>query len=169
MIKQILFAMLAVTLPLLAEAGAGACTTGPSARLLDYWLGDWSVGAPGSPDTGHSRVSLSLDKCLMIESWGSNTSDHNGENALAYNSDDKIWYALFADNRGRVHALQGSVVRGAVEFTGPSRDAKGAAELTKVKIVRVTNDEVEQIWEKSHDQGASWTPDFRMVYSRKKP
>jgi hypothetical protein len=167
MFKRILFSILAATLPLLAEAGTAACAATGSARLLDYWLGDWAVASPGSQDTGHSKVSVSLDKCLMIESWGSDTSDHRGENALAYNSEDKTWYGLFADNRGRVHTFKGSVISGAAEFTGPSRNEKGVEVLSKVKIVRVTDRQVEQIWQKSQDQGTSWTTDFRMIYSRK--
>jgi hypothetical protein len=38
-----------------------------------------------------------------------------------------------------------------------------------VKVVRVNADNVEQIWEKSPDNGATWATEFSMHYSRKKP
>jgi hypothetical protein len=157
-----------IVLPAAAVDIAG-CAANPSARQLDYWLGEWSVGSPGSPAKGHSRVSLSLDKCLLTESWGSDTSDHKGENALAYSTEEKTWYGLFADNEGRVHALKGDVTPGSAELRGPGRDADGGAILKRVRIVRVDANDVEQIWEKSLDGGGSWTAEFRMEYARKRP
>ena len=139
----------------------------PAARELDYWLGDWAVASPGSLDKGHSRVYASLDKCLVVESWGSDTTDHKGENVLAYSAEDQTWYGLFVDNRGRVHALS-DVTPGSAEFRGPC-DADGKAILKRVRVVRVNADSVEQIWEKSLDSGASWATEFRMGYSRKRP
>lgn len=162
------FLMLAAA-PIFAAAGPSPCAATAAARQLDYWLGDWTVGTAQAPNTGHSKVSLSLDRCLLSESWGSDTSNHQGENALAYNPDDKTWHGLFVDNRGRVHALKGAVTPGSAEFQGPGRDEKGQAVLTKVKVVRVNQDHVEQIWQSSADNGASWTTDVRMQYSRKRP
>ena len=167
MFNRILIPMLAA-LPMFAASGPSPCAANSEARQLDYWLGDWSVGTPEAPNTGHSKVSISLDKCLLTESWGSDTSNHQGENALAYNPEDKTWYGLFVDNRGRVHALKGVVTAGSAEFQGPSRDANGKVVLNKVKVVRVKHDSVEQIWQKSSDNGASWTTDVQMQYLRKR-
>lgn len=156
------------TLPAMAVDDAALCATSASARQLDYWLGDWSVASPGLAGKGHSTVHLSLDKCMLVESWGSDTSNHDGENTLAYNSEDKIWYGLFVDNQGRVHMMKGNVTPGSAELQGPARDGNGGAVLKKVRIVLVNADTVEQIWEKSVDNGISWTTDFKMEYVRKK-
>jgi hypothetical protein len=40
--------------------------------------------------------------------------------------------------------------------------------VKRVRVVRVNADNVEQIWEKSSDHGASWVIDFKMEYVRKK-
>jgi hypothetical protein len=162
-------AVFLATLSGLAAADPAPCAASPAARQLDYWVGDWAVGPVGAPSQGHSHVHLSLDKCLLIESWGSDKTDHQGENALAYNDGDRTWHGLFVDNRGRVHVFQGAVAPGAAEFTGPSRDANGNVVLNRVKVVRVNADNVEQIWEKSPDNGATWATEFSRHYSRKKP
>ena len=162
-----LFSVVAAV-PALTAADASPCVASADARQLDYWLGDWSVASPGMAGKGHSTVHLSLDKCLLTESWGSDTSNHDGENTLAYNPEDKSWYGLFVDNHGRVHMMKGSVTPGAAELAGPALDGNGEAVMKKVRIVRVNADTVEQIWEKSVDKGASWTTDFKMVYVRKK-
>jgi hypothetical protein len=106
---------------------------------------------------------------LIVERWGSDTTNHQGENYLAYSSEDKTWHGLFLDNRGRVHVFQGTVTPGSAELNGPSRDANGKTVLNRVKVVQLTVDHVEQIWDKSLDNGVSWTTEFRMEYLRKRP
>ncbi len=143
------------------------CSASAESRQLDYWLGDWSVANPGSSGGGTSKISLSLDKCLFIENW-ENGKGHAGENVFAYSADDKTWRALFADNEGRAHIFtDGTVTSGSAEFRGPSRGPNGESFLNRVKIVRVNADKVEQIWEKSTDNGATWKTVFRGEYSRK--
>ncbi len=143
------------------------CSASVESRQLDYWLGDWNVGNPGSSAGGTSKVSLSLDKCLFVERWDGGKG-HTGENVFAYSPDDKTWRALFADNEGRVHIfVDGTVSSGSAEFRGPSLGPKGEAFLNRVKIVRLSPDRVQQIWDKSTDNGATWKTVFSGDYSRK--
>ena len=155
--------------PNLSIAGTTTCATTAGSTQLDFWLGNWSVGSGGSQATGHSKVFHSLDGCLLMETWGSNTTGHKGENTLAYSADDKSWHGLFVDNHGRVHALHGSVNASSATLEGPGTDADGKPVLVRVKVVRATPDRVLQIWEKSTDSGASWTTQVQMDYSRTKP
>jgi hypothetical protein len=151
-----------------AAADPVPCATNPESRRLDFWLGDWTVVFPGMSSNATSRVYLSLDKCLLVESWDGGKG-HTGQNMFAYSSDDKSWRGMFADNQGRVHVFEGKVTSGSVEFVGPSRSPNGEAVLNRVRIVRLTKDKVDQSWEKSTDNGATWTTEFRGEYSRKSP
>ncbi len=169
--KRVLFLITAALcshlamLPAYSAAETASCATSSDARQLDYWLGDWAVASPGSPQQD-------LSFARQVPAGGELEQRHyrpRGRNVLAYNSEDKTWHGLFVDNRGRVHVLKGAVAPVSAEFDGPSRDANGKAVLNRVKVLRVTADNVEQIWEKSPDNGASWTTEFRMEYSRKKP
>jgi hypothetical protein len=76
---------------------------------------------------------------------------------------------MFADNQARVHVFEGKVAQGSAEFTGPSRAANGQAVLNRIKVVRVTANKVEQSWEKSRDNGVTWTMEFHGEYSRNQP
>ena len=76
-----------------AAGEPAVCSTNVEARQLDYWLGDWTVTYPGASGSGTSRVYLSLDKCLLVESWDSGTG-FSGENVFAYNPEDKLWHGL---------------------------------------------------------------------------
>ncbi|MGC1969123.1 MAG: hypothetical protein WA673_21860 [Candidatus Acidiferrales bacterium] len=151
-----------------AAADSASCSDNPDVRLLDFWLGDWIVTYPGASGGGAGKVSLALDKCLVIESWESGTG-LQGENVFAYNSEDKNWQGLYADNHGRVHVFTGKVTPGAAEFRGPSRGPGGKPVLNRIKLVRLSHDKVEQSWEKSADNGKTWTTEFRGEYTRKHP
>jgi hypothetical protein len=169
--KSILFGILfvlAFTVNGLA-ADAGACATNSQNRQLDYWLGDWKVGAEGTSGNAHSTVSLSLNKCLVIETWDGGRG-HTGQNVFGYSADDKSWYGMFADNEGRVHVFtSGKVSSGAAQFVGSSRGPNGETVLNRVKVTRLGPNKVEQTWEKSDDQGSSWNVVFRGEYSRANP
>jgi len=153
----------------LGAADSGPCSKNAESRQLDYWLGSWRVGMAGAPDGATSKVELSLDKCLVIESWEGGKG-HAGKNMLGYSPDDKRWYGMFADNEGRVHVFtSGTVETGSAEFDGQSRGPDGTTVLNKVTVKRITPNEVEQKWEKSSDNGANWTTVFRGEYSRANP
>lgn len=151
-----------------AASDPASCAASVDSRQLDFWLGDWTVTYPGAPAASNSKVHLELDKCLLVESWVGGKA-HAGENMFAYSSDDKRWHGMFADNEGRVHVFQGIVSPGSAEFFGPSTGPDGRTILNRIKVVRINADNVQQTWEKSSDNGATWTMEFRGDYSRKRP
>ena len=145
------------------------CPTNPQSRQLDFWLGNWTIGAPGSSGNATSNVYLALDKCMVVERWDGGRG-HKGENMFAYSLDDRSWHGMFADNEGRVHVfVDAKVGPGSAEFSGPSRGPDGQPVLNRVRIVRVGLDKVEQLWEKSTNNGATWSTEFRGEYSRRNP
>ena len=156
------------TLPTFAAADPASCSASPERQQFDYWLGDWTITYPGAPGGSTSKVYLTLDKCVLVESWDGGQG-HKGENVFAYSSDDGSWHGMFADNQGRVHVFEGKVMPGAAEFYGPSRSSSGATVLNRIRVARVTADKVMQTWEKSIDNGGTWTVEFQGEYSRKKP
>ena len=129
-------------------APAGPCSTNPESRALDFWLGNWNIAGPGASPTAKSSVTAVLDKCIIVETWDGGRG-HTGENWFGYNSDDKSWYGMFADNQGRVHVfVNGKAASGSAEFSGPSQVTDGQMIVNRVRIIRIGPDKVEQIWEK---------------------
>ena len=152
--------------PTLAAVDAGSCSANSGSRQMDFWLGDWTVTYPGMAGSAASRVSLDLDRCLLVESWDGGKG-HSGKNLFAYSSDDKSWHGMFVDNQGRVHIFEGKVAADAAEFTGPSSGPDGRTVLNRIKVTRLAGNKVEQSWEKSLDNGVTWKMEFRGEYSRK--
>jgi hypothetical protein len=144
-----------------------SCAATPEIRQLDYWLGNWTMGS--GADKSSSKVSLSLDKCVFLEHW-QNASGHFAEKTFAYSAEEKNWYGIFVDNQGRVHIfLNGKVSPDMAEFRGTSRGPNGEAVLNRLKVVRVSADKLEEVWEKSTDNGTNWTTAYRAQYSRANP
>ena len=145
------------------------CSANSESRQLDFWLGTWNISYPGAPAGTVSSVKLVLDQCELVESWDDGQG-HKGENRFAYNYENKTWRGMFADNRGHVHVFtDGKVSNGSAEFSGPSRDPDGHTTFHRIRVSRTNVNKVDQIWEKSSDNGATWTTVFRGEYSRKNP
>jgi hypothetical protein len=152
-----------------AATDANSCAANSADRQLDYWLGNWKIGAEGSSGSAHSTVSLSLDTCLVVENWDGGRG-HYGQNVFGYSADDKSWYGMFADNEGRVHVFtSGKVADGTAEFEGTSRGPNRESILNRVRVIRLNPNEVEETWEKSNNNGSTWNVAFRGEYSRANP
>jgi hypothetical protein len=161
-----ILALACVTAPRASAAGENACATSPQGRQFDFWLGDWDVTYPGAFRASHSKVSLALGECMIVEQWDGGEG-HSGENMFAYSADDKSWHGMFVDNEGRVHVFSGKVASGSAEFEGTSRGPNGESVSNRIRVIRLSADKVEQTWEKSSDNGATWGVVFRGEYSRK--
>lgn len=160
--------LVAAGLCLFSNANAAAeerpCAGNSETRQLDFWLGNWSLGSGADKST--SKVSLSLDQCVFVEHW-TNGQGHVTEKLFAYSPEDKNWYGMFADNEGRVHVfVDGRVSSDVAEFHGPSRGPNGEPVLNRLKVVRVSANKIEEVWEKSTDNGSNWTTAYRADYSR---
>ncbi len=152
-----------------AAPDADSCAANSANRKLDYWLGNWKISSVGSPGNARSTVTLSLDKCLVVENWDGGEG-HDGRNIFGYSADDKSWYGMFADNEGHVHVFtSGKVADGKAEFEGISRGPNGETILNRLKVIRLSPNKVEQTWEKSGDNGTTWNVVFRGEYSRANP
>jgi hypothetical protein len=166
-LRYTLVTLLMAFASLVATAENNPCVDNAGSRQLDYWLGNWSISAPGGAANANSTVTLSLDQCVVVERW-QGEKGHVGENIFGYNPESKSWMGFFADNRGHVHVFDhGQISPGKAEFEGPSINESGEAVLNRIRIVQLGPGKVEQTWDKSTDNGATWKPQFRLEYTRK--
>ena len=143
------------------------CAVNEPSRALDYWLGNWTVKNPAGGGESHSSVQLQLAQCALIENWGDGEG-HDGENVFGYSQGDHEWRGMFFDNRGHIHVfLTGKVAGGVAEFQGPSLGEHGEMVLNRIRLTRIAPDRLEQTWEKSRDNGRTWTRQFSLEYSRR--
>ena len=55
----------------------------------------------------------------------------------------------------------------ALNFSGPSRAQSGEPVLNRMRITPVGTDKLQQTWEKSVNNGNTWTQEFSLDYSRR--
>lgn len=152
--------------PAHAAAAQPPCAADAAGRGLDFWLGHWNISDGEQPSRATSVVSLQLGKCLVVEHWR-DAAGHRGENLFGYNMDARTWNGMFADNEGRIHLFgRGTVAAGRAELYGRSLGPDGKTTLNRISIVRKTRDDVVQTWQKSADNGKTWTTVFQGKYSR---
>lgn len=166
-VAVVLLAALCGHTPGARAAENAPCAASQQSRELDFWLGDWTIAAPGGGDAS-SKVTPDLDHCLVVERWQG--GDETGVNLFGYSADDGGWHGLFANNQGKIHAfLNGTVASGVAVFTGPNRGPDGSTVQNRITVRRIDANHVEQSWEKSSDDGKTWTMLFRLGYTRKQP
>lgn len=140
------------------------CTT-EEHRQFDFWLGEWNVTSNGQV-AGSNRVVQVLNGCAVQENW----QGASGISGNSYNLFDRAtgkWHQTWVDSSGTLLQLDGGLVDGVMVLEGkrPTADGSGVA-LHRIRWTQNDDGTVQQLWEASQDQGASWTVVFDGLYSK---
>ncbi|GIL39835.1 hypothetical protein [Roseiterribacter gracilis] len=162
---------LALTLVALFASGAAcaqtptpppSCTQAERAQF-DFWVGDWDVLVKGQ-SRGSNKIERVHGGCVVLENYRTNDGRYTGTSINMYLPDSKHWVQRWGDSGGLLLELDGAFENGAMRMQ--SRPDKGRVD--RVTWTRIDDDHVRQFWEKSSDNGASWTTAFDGLYVRKK-
>lgn len=161
--------MLAVALLLAAIPTArtqGSPCADPDYRAFDFWAGDWiAYDRETNRELGRDIVDRFLDGCVILENWVG-TSGFHGTSLNVYDQSDGKWHQTWTDNQGGVTFLAGGIVDGKMVMEGvvPNPDAPNSRGRLRITWETMPQGGVREIGEKSVDGGASWQPDFDIVY-----
>jgi hypothetical protein len=154
------------TLPVPAPPANANCVSGNGAptRLLDFWLGEWSVAGEAGPTLGTATVGTSVNQCLIEENYA--TEKGYGSVSFAYyDVIEQRWYRTIIDSEGERIELSGQLVDGALVLTGMEPGPGGKVFHVRMTLEPVDADTLHQTWETSAD-GESWRQDMLLVYRR---
>jgi hypothetical protein len=158
---------LAGSAPAFAEAAPMPDCSAPEHRQFDFWIGHWAVTANGKP-AGDSRIESILEGCAVQETW-SGASGYRGKSLNLYNRALGQWEQFWVDSTGGRLVLRGGLRDGAMvlEGTAEQPDAKtGVVRRDRVTWTPNADGTVRQLWEKSEDDGATWSVEFDGLYAR---
>ncbi|HSB92550.1 MAG TPA: DUF1579 family protein [Flavitalea sp.] len=156
------------------ESQSSPCGSDPVYRQFDFWLGSWEAFGPKGQKAGHSKVSLILDSCIVLEEWTSATMQRNvrfqGKSFNTYNAQTKQWQQTWVDNTGSTtHYLKGRAETNKIIFeTVPSPDPHDTTGTSRLSFFKLDEDKVRQLGELSKDNGKTWTTQYDLEYRRKK-
>jgi hypothetical protein len=137
-------------------------------RQFDFWVGDWTVswtGKEGKRLRGTNRIQSVLDGCVIEENFDDPVGMFRGRSFSVYNKTTKQWQQTWVDNTG-----------GYLDFVGEFKDGKmilgrkatkdGKEFLQRMVWYDIATDALEWNWERSDDQGKTWTLLWSIHYTR---
>ena len=139
-------------------------------RQFDFWIGEWTVPAPGGKPPGHSRIESILDGCVILENWQGG-SGYTGKSFNLYNRDTGRWEQFWVDTTGSRLHLVGGLVDGKMVLEGKQDKPNAKTGLTQRERISWTpnaDGTVRQLWETSIDDGKTWATSFDGLYQREK-
>lgn len=146
-----------------APPPAAADCRGAEHRQFDFWIGDWEVSAQDKP-AGRNTISREQSGCVLREEWRGG-SGLTGTSLNFYDRRDQRWHQVWIDGRGGVLRLSGSSPHPGVMLLESSPDAEGPRQ--RIRWTLRDDGVVEQHWEQSSDDGATWSTAFLGEYRRR--
>jgi hypothetical protein len=167
--KTLLFAAALLAAPVAYAAGNPTCDA-PEFRQFDFWVGDWDLAwtEEGKPLKGRNTVTRILGGCVIAESFASGPPENfDGMSHSTWDRETKRWKQAWVDNTGAW-----------LDFTGGWEDGKMVLAREAVKDGRrfsqrmvfyaIGKDSLKWNWERSGDEGRTWTVQWQIDYTRRK-
>jgi hypothetical protein len=137
----------------------------PAARQFDFWIGEWDVTwADGGKGT--NTISRILDDRVIHESFNASPSGPLQGMSVSV-CDQVICRQTWVDNNGSY-----------LDFVGEFRDGKmdlrrratldGKPILQRMVWYNIAQDALDWNWERSEDNGATWTVLWQIHYERRR-
>jgi hypothetical protein len=156
----------------LAQQGTGpannapACSQ-PEAKQFDFWVGKWNLEW-GTGSKGRNVIERSLGGCVIVEHFdGTPAIPLRGMSVSTYNAPRGKWQQTWVDNQG-----------GYLDFVGEYKDSKmtlqrratvnGKEVMQRMVWYDILKDSLQWNWERSDDEGKTWTVLWKIKYTRKK-
>lgn len=151
-------------------AASHPCAMDTLYRSFDFWIGDWDVFDLNGQKAGESRIELILDSCIILENWTGAGGNYTGKSFNTYNSYTRQWQQTWVDNSGgTTEFLNGRAEKGKIIFYADAvSDNTGKNFKRRLTFIKIDNNKVRQLGERSDDDGISYTTEYDLEYRRRK-
>jgi len=136
-------------------------SAGPDA--LDFWLGEWSCSWEG----GHGRntITKELDGRVVVERFESIEPERWSGMSLSVHDARLGWRQTWVDSTGNYWAFHGEPHDGGFVFA-VTEEERGRPVEKRMVFSDVTRECFSWRWERSEDDGRTWTELWTIVYRR---
>jgi len=144
----------------------------PEFRAFDFWIGNWDVYGKNEKLAGKSKISLILDSCVILEEWTSagtqNGLIYQGKSFNSYNAANKQWQQTWVDNTGNTtEYLRGTAANGKIIYYADNVHSQdGKTFLRRLTFTKIDDRKVNQLGERSDDNGKTWTIEYNLEYRK---
>ena len=154
-----------------ADAIANSQCTSEESREFDFWVGDWDLAwedSPGYPaSTGKNIISRELGACVIEENFAAYDYNFFGKSVSTYDINQKVWKQTWVDSSGSYLDFTGGMQPDGTMILGREfTDANGQLIKQRMIFYDIQEDQMEWNWERSTDNGQTWTVVWNIHYSR---
>jgi hypothetical protein len=178
-------ALLSTLLTLPGPAQQGAATAqqpaqpcaGPEIRQFDFWIGEWNlvsrVRAPDkdvwTEEKGTDSVRPVLNGCALLQEWNGTVGGQplHGMSLTSWLPRSGEWQQAWSDDSGpNLLVFKGKMEDGRMVLT---REVvvDGKTVLRRQVFQNIQPASMDWVYEQSTDGGKTWTPTWKIHYSRK--
>lgn len=151
----------------LSASEPGTCESDDTYKLLDFWLGEWTVWSDNE-QVGINRIEKILDGCAVMEHWTGSGGGHGKSLFFVdpHGQWQQVWVTQWATRPGGIKQKTRIADDGgrSVRFQGEIHDAERGNYLDRTTLTPIANGQVRQHLEISTDNGANWRTVFDAVY-----
>jgi hypothetical protein len=149
-----------------ADNPPAASADDPRAAQFDFWLGDWDVSSDGKP-AATNTITREYDGAVIVERFvGTAETNLDGMSVSVFNRNTGKWHQTWVDDKG-----------GYLDFVGEFKDGKmiltrrttlqGKDVVQRMVWFNIAPDSFDWTWERSDDDGATWTTVWPLRYQRR--
>ena len=161
----LLFSYFFVTSNFLFAQTPSPCST-EGHRQFDFWVGEWEVyDTKGDTLVGHNHIKRIIKDCVIEENWTGSTG-FVGKSFNTYNSVDSTWNQVWVDQSGATYHFSGKYQDNVMALKGSFTGKQGTAFFKLTFYHHPKNNTVQQVWEMSQDNQATWSTIFDGTYKR---
>ena len=168
MIRATLLAFAVVTSTAASAQPSPPSCDGPEYRQLDFWLGDWDLAyvQGGQKSASRNRITKILDGCVILEEFhGPPGTPLLGRSVSMFDRASGHWKQTWVDNQGGYLDFTGGLQEGRMVF---AREFERNGQRIRQRMVfdDVTPRSLTWRWQRSTDQGATWSTLWEIAYRR---
>ncbi len=146
-----------------ADHNARPCEFDEHFRQFDFWLGEWAVYNPAGLRVGTSHIEKLLAGCMLQEN-GTSVGGISGKSTNYFDPASGKWIQLYVSESGNNIYYKGDFKAGGMHFMGEKVNLNGTRSLSRMTIEPMSNGNVHQLIESSHNNGLAWEVEFDRTY-----
>lgn len=151
------------------------CDT-PQGKQLDFWLGEWELtwpaeqwgGTKGELGKGSNSISKILDNCIIQEEFRFPKGNFDGHSVSVYSTKTKKWQQTWVDNQGSYLLFTGEFKEGKMILQTAPFERNGQTFISRMVFKNIKENFLDWDWQRSGDDGQTWTNIWNIHYERKK-
>jgi hypothetical protein len=145
-------------------------TTTPAAppagvRQFDFWIGAWDLSWEGG--SGTNTITRELDGAVVMENFAAvQGSPLKGISVSVFNTGTGKWHQTWVDNQGGYLDFTGGM-EGDQMVLSRRANVQGRDVVQRMVWYNITADALDWKWERSDDDGKTWTVAWKIHYTRR--